>query len=53
MPQLPNALRHGPSEAKEVFAAASWSFVSNLLRLVGHVPRDASGRVRSAPKGGR
>lgn len=40
MPQLPDALEHGPPEARAVFekVAASRGFVSNLLRALGHAP---------------
>jgi 4-carboxymuconolactone decarboxylase len=40
MPQLPDALEHGPAETKAVFrkVAASRGFVSNLLRSLGHAP---------------
>jgi alkylhydroperoxidase family enzyme len=40
MPQLPDALQHGPPETQEVFrkVAASRGFVSNLLRSIGHAP---------------
>jgi alkylhydroperoxidase family enzyme len=40
MPQLPDALEHGPPETREVFrkVAASRGFVSNLLRSLGHAP---------------
>jgi alkylhydroperoxidase family enzyme len=44
MPQLPDALEHGPAEARAVFekVAASRGFVSNLLRSLGHAPEALS-----------
>jgi hypothetical protein len=54
MPQLPDALAHGPPEARALFekVAASRGFVSNLLRALGHDARYGTGQVAAAPNQG-